>query len=122
MSLSFARLWNAPEMTNDMQWERSVTMAAADQSGKSSKKLSLDVVQELLKGQENSFKTLVSSLLTNFNDRFDKLTREVYMISNTVLNTPRKTSKKLSQSYKVQNNYKRRFNQSSPIWLRWKTN
>ena len=97
-------------------------MAAADQSGKSSKKLSLDVVQELLKGQENSFKTLVSSLLTNFNDRFDKLTREVYMISNTVLNTPRKTSKKLSQNYKVQNNYKRRFNQSSPIWLRWKTN
>ena len=48
------------------------------ETGKSTKKLSLDVVQELLKVQENSFRCLVSSLLSNFNDRFDKLTKEVH--------------------------------------------
>ena len=64
--------------------KRSRAMAAADQNGKSSKELSLDVVQELLKVQENSFKTQVSSLLTNFNDRFDKLTREVHDLKHSL--------------------------------------
>ena len=46
-------------------------------NGKSSKKVGLDIVQELLKVQESSFKALVSTLITDFNERFDKLTKVV---------------------------------------------
>ena len=49
----------------------------ADTNESSSQQISLNMVKELMKVQEDNFKTFVNTLIVNFSSRLDTLTRDV---------------------------------------------